>query len=259
MSETILANGEVVTTPDPPAALVPQAPGVHMGILRADGAASFVAAAGDLSRALADVIRQQKLYSTIQGKDFVKVEGWTTLAAMLGVTPHEVSVVEEPEGVFTATVELRRLADGQAVGRASAECGGSDEQMWAKRPRNARRSMALTRATGKACRLAFSWIMTLAGYEATPAEEMDAARDDRPVRQPESVRLVRPQIDELNGYLVAIKAKHGDQSVGAAWAWMDSVAGRKLDNLSELPPEKFEEVRRGLKRKAAQEPQGAKP
>lgn len=29
-----------------------------------------------------------------------------------------------------------------------------------------------TRATGKACRLAFSWIMRLAGYEATPAEEM---------------------------------------------------------------------------------------
>ena len=33
--------------------------------------------------------------------------------------------------------------------------------------------MALTRATGKAFRLGFSWIITLAGYEATPAEEMD--------------------------------------------------------------------------------------
>jgi hypothetical protein len=32
--------------------------------------------------------------------------------------------------------------------------------------------MAQTRATGKACRLAFSWIMSLAGYEPTPAEEM---------------------------------------------------------------------------------------
>jgi hypothetical protein len=33
--------------------------------------------------------------------------------------------------------------------------------------------MATTRATGKACRLAFSWVMVLAGYEATPSEEMD--------------------------------------------------------------------------------------
>ena len=32
--------------------------------------------------------------------------------------------------------------------------------------------MAQTRATGKACRLAFSWIMGLAGYATTPYEEV---------------------------------------------------------------------------------------
>ena len=32
--------------------------------------------------------------------------------------------------------------------------------------------MAITRATGKAFRLNYSWIMALAGYEPTPAEEM---------------------------------------------------------------------------------------
>ena len=32
--------------------------------------------------------------------------------------------------------------------------------------------MAVTRATGKAYRLGFSWIIKLAGYEATPAEEI---------------------------------------------------------------------------------------
>lgn len=45
----------------------------------------------------------------------------------------------------------------------------------ANRPRFARRSMALTRATGKACRLALSWIMALAGYQSCPAEEMEGA------------------------------------------------------------------------------------
>ena len=48
----------------------------------------------------------------------------------------------------------------------------------------ARRSMAQTRATGKACRLAFSWIMALAGYEPTPAEELPDTRqqpDDDPL------------------------------------------------------------------------------
>ena len=33
-------------------------------------------------------------------------------------------------------------------------------------------SMAQTRAVSKAFRLALSWVMTLAGYEPTPAEEM---------------------------------------------------------------------------------------
>jgi hypothetical protein len=33
--------------------------------------------------------------------------------------------------------------------------------------------MAITRATGKACRLGLGWIMHMAGYESTPAEEVE--------------------------------------------------------------------------------------
>ena len=51
------------------------------------------------------------------------------------------------------------------------ECG-RDEPDWMKRPAFQRRSMAVTRATGKAARLAFSWIMVLAGFQACPAEEI---------------------------------------------------------------------------------------
>lgn len=96
---------------------------------------------------------------------------------MLGVTAREVCTVES-EGVYVATVELVRMSDGACISKASAECGSSDEldkygkPIWSTRPRYARRSMAQTRATGKACRLTFSWIMSLAGYEPTPAEEM---------------------------------------------------------------------------------------
>jgi hypothetical protein len=143
---------------------------VELGVLRADRPKQLVEVATEAANALASVIESRKLYSNIQGKKFVKCEGWTTLAAMLGVTPHEISVTEV-EGAFTATVELRRLTDGQPVSRASAECG-PDETTWKSRPRYARRSMALTRATAKACRLAFSWIMALSGYEVTPAEEI---------------------------------------------------------------------------------------
>ena len=155
---------------------------VDLGVIRADKPAELVKFATEAANALAKVIDSRKLYSNIQGKKFVKCEGWTTLAAMLGVTPHEIGVTEV-DGAFTATVELRRLTDGQPVSRASAECG-PDEATWKGRARYARRSMALTRATAKACRLAFSWIMALSGYEVTPAEEIpdDAGRGQSPSR-----------------------------------------------------------------------------
>ncbi len=129
-----------------------------------------IARATQIATELAALINNRKLYVPISGKKYVRVEGWTTLGAMLGVTPREVSTITHEDGTFEATVEIVR-SDGTVVGRGSAICG-MDEPTWAKRPAYARRSMAITRATGKAFRLAYSWIMTLAGYEATPAEEI---------------------------------------------------------------------------------------
>lgn len=149
---------------------------VSLGTLRAADASELLSRAEAIATTLARVVQTRGLALDINGKAYVRCEGWTTLAAMLGVTPHEVEVVERPEGVFTATVELRRLGDGMPVARASAECGAPDET-WGSRPRYARRSMALTRATAKACRLAFSWIMVLAGYEPTPAEEVEPSTE----------------------------------------------------------------------------------
>jgi len=142
---------------------------ISLGTLQATTPAALVQGATEMASTLADVIRSQHLAKHIQGREYVRVEGWTTLATMLGVTAREVCTTEE-EGIYTATVELVRMNDGAVISRASAECG--DESPWNRRPRYARRSMAQTRATGKACRLTFSWIMSLAGYEPTPAEEM---------------------------------------------------------------------------------------
>lgn len=150
---------------------------VSLGTLQAASAVALVQGAREMAGALADVIERQRLSTLINGKKHVNVEGWTTLAVMLGVVAREVQTVEK-DGVYTAVVELVRVNDGACISRASAECG--EEKPWNQRPRYARRSMAQTRATGKACRLAFSWIMALAGYEPTPAEEMPDLRQDEP-------------------------------------------------------------------------------
>jgi hypothetical protein len=171
-----MAN-ENETKPETALAIREPVQAIELGTLRASSPRALVTAATDVAKCLSDVIRQGGLSCKISGREYVRCEGWTTLAAILGVVPREVDTVEE-EGVFLATVELVRISDGQVVTRASAECGSPDEldrsgkPLWASRPRYARRSMAQTRATGKACRLAFSWVMALAGYEPTPAEEM---------------------------------------------------------------------------------------
>jgi hypothetical protein len=90
-------------------------------------------------------------------------------------------VVEQQDGSFLATVELYSLKTGQTVGVGSALCG-KDEARWGKADRFARRSMAITRATGKAYRLNFSWVMALAGFNPTPEEDMPDGPSNRPTK-----------------------------------------------------------------------------
>jgi hypothetical protein len=144
---------------------------IDIGVVEARSPTEVVAKATEMAKALASIITDRKLFKVIQDRKYVMVEGWSTLGAMIGVMPREVSVGRLEDGGYEAVVELIRTSDGMVVGRASSLCG-MDETTWAKRPEYARRSMAVTRATGKAYRLGFSWIMKLAGYEATPAEEI---------------------------------------------------------------------------------------
>ena len=189
MSHAIAITQDTAIMPISPAA-------VSLGTLQAASASALVQGAREMAGALADVIERQKLATVIQGRKHVNVEGWTTLAIMLGVVAREVQTTEQ-DGIYTAVVELIRMNDGACISRASAECG--DESPWNKRARYARRSMAQTRATGKACRLAFSWIMALAGYEPTPAEEMPDTRqsDDDLLISSSQHKMLEARISEL--------------------------------------------------------------
>jgi len=154
--------------------------------------------ASAIAKELAKVIEDQAMFSNINGNRYVKVEGWETLAAMLGLTPRERYVKSrtwsgadefkqdsEREFVeYEAYVELVRNTDGMITGGASAICAtneitrprnGAPHYRW--ETGNAPRSMALTRATSKALRVALAWVITMAGYKPTPAEEMDMIID----------------------------------------------------------------------------------
>lgn len=149
---------------------------IRLGSLAVSRPADMIVRASEIATVLANVVKDRKLSRNISGREYVYVEGWATMGAMIGILPREVGVIEHDNGDFEATVELIRVSDGAIVGQGSAIVG-YEEQTWAKRPRYAKRSMAITRATGKAYRLGFSWIMALAGYAPTPAEEMDGIVD----------------------------------------------------------------------------------
>ncbi len=140
-------------------------------------------AASDIAKLLSDVIDKQKFYQVIQGKKFVRVEGWITLGSLLGVIPRERSVVETPDGSFVAEIDLVRADTGKVIGGASSLCS-IEEKRWGGADKFARRSMAITRATGKSYRIAFGWIVGLAGYETCNAEEMpETSSEENPVFQ----------------------------------------------------------------------------
>ncbi len=129
----------------------------------------IVGKATEIADALSDVLKRKGLAKKISGREFVVVEGWVLLGTMLGVFPVVVWTRKLEDG-WEARVEARTLT-GAVVGAAEAECLRS-EKSWAKRDDYALRSMAQTRATSKALRGPLGFIVTLAGYQATPFEEM---------------------------------------------------------------------------------------
>jgi hypothetical protein len=72
-----------------------------------------------IAKPLASLIDAQNLAVDIGRQEFVKVEGWTTMLARLGIVPREISVTEQ-DGTFVAIVALVRMSDGQLVTQASS-------------------------------------------------------------------------------------------------------------------------------------------
>jgi len=139
-----------------------------------DNPAEVVERAAKVAATLADLVRKQNLIVRIQQSEHVRVEGWTLLGSMLGVFPVVVwtrpVMVDEKVVGWEARVEARTRS-GEVVGAAESECLRT-EKTWGNRDDYALRSMAQTRAVSKALRLPLGFVMQLAGFNPTPAEEM---------------------------------------------------------------------------------------
>lgn len=123
---------------------------------------------------LKDLVVDNKLYTNIKGKNYVNVEGWQIAGAFMGIFPIVENVENLSDGVnykYRAEVSLQDK-EGRKVGHGVAIC--TNKESGKKNfDEYAVASMAQTRAVGKAFRMNIGWLLKVAGYETTPAEEMD--------------------------------------------------------------------------------------
>jgi hypothetical protein len=126
----------------------------------------------------------------------VNVEGWQYAGSRLGILPVVEQVTNmstDTELKYQAKVNLLNLRTEQVVGAGFAICSNK-EQGKKFYQEFAIASMAQTRAIGKAYRNALAWIIRAAGYEPTPAEEMDYAGNTPEVKaEPARVEPAKAQ------------------------------------------------------------------
>lgn len=129
------------------------------------------------AQALMQIVNKKAKPVVINGEIYLEYEDWQMLGRFYGVTVAATSTTFIEYGDargFEAKAEALLVRNGQSVRISSAEAMClNDEWKWADSPAFQLRSMAQTRACAKALRNVLAWVVVLAGYKPTPAEEMD--------------------------------------------------------------------------------------
>jgi len=130
----------------------------------------------------------------IRGKQYPKIEWWTSVSASLGLFPrvlYSKRLDRDSEIAYEAKVEVYR--NNQIIASGEAMCSNREER-WRNAEEYAIKSMSITRASGKAYRIPLSFLAVMAGLEVTPAEEMPPVEQTQAT--PEQSRT-NTQNDEL--------------------------------------------------------------
>lgn len=170
-----------------------------------------------LASDLTKFIQENKLFHNIQGKEYVNVEGWQYAGSRLGILPVVAELIRVRDGVddngvstpelkYQAKVNLFDLRLQQIVGTGFAICSNREPSKKYYQE-FAIASMAQTRAIGKAYRNILAWIIRAAGYEPTPAEEMDyiAQPTTQAEGRPTENRPIKPLHDGASSQTIPVR------------------------------------------------------
>jgi hypothetical protein len=155
-----------------------------------------LAFAAKASKALMGVVESKPKKVIINGKQYLEYGSWQTLGSFFGATAGTEwsKPIHDAKGVLLG-YEARAVVNqrGAVISSAEAVCMKT-ERRWATADEYAIKSMAQTRAAAKALRNAFGWVAEMAGYQSTPAEEMEGVFDT-PKTTYTRVRKQEPEYD----------------------------------------------------------------
>lgn len=188
------------------------------------------------AKAMQSVIKQKSKPVIFGGEQYVEFEDWQVLGRFYGVTAKIVSTeyidINGTKG-FVARAEAID-ATGRVVSAAEAMCL-NDEDKWSTRtkyewkdgkkekvgevavPLFQLRSMAQTRACAKALRNILAWVVVMAGFRPSVAEEMtgdEHAPAREPIKQPQPKS--EPSDDIATFTPVSVEVRHGEKD-GKSW------------------------------------------
>lgn len=199
---------------------------------------AVLAEAKKAAQALMTVVSQKKKPVIINNEQYLEFEDWQTVARFYGLTVkiNRTNFIDFG-GVkgYEAIADVLRN-DGTVISSAEAMCL-NDEEKWSTRAKyewvNGRkektgeipvplfqiRSMAQTRACAKALRNVLAWVVVLAGFKPTPAEEMtdglsqgQSAKPEikPPQEKPAATNEPKPQIKAVD-IATLLKANAGER------------------------------------------------
>lgn len=193
------------------------------------------------AKALADVVKNKKKPVIMNGEQYLEFEDWQTVGRFYGVTAKVVSTTfidyADVKG-FEARAEAVRV-DGQVISAAEAMCL-NDEPNWSKKPLFQLRSMAQTRACAKALRNVLAWVVVLAGYRPTPAEEvqdMGNGKRHEPPHKEEKVEGVITEPQRKRFYAIAKSTHASDDEIKN---WLMSEYG--FEHTKDIPKALYDEI-----------------
>lgn len=182
-------------------------------VARTENAPELVLAeAQKAAAALKKVIQGKPKPVVINGETYLEFEDWQTVGRFYGYTAGAEGAPEFVELGGARGFKATAIAlDSRGVirSRATAYCM-DDEDRWGKAPTYQLASMAQTRANAKALRNVLSWVTVLAGYKATPAEEMDGVKTTRQPAQKGKI----PECPKCKTAKKVIPSKFNDKQTG---------------------------------------------